>query len=60
MSMKGFCDQQSIDYRVFFYRKKVYYERNSKKIKQGALFPVNITLTRDESFVETIKFKSEL
>ncbi len=59
MSMKGFCDQQGIDSRAFYYRKKVYDEQNNRKIKQGALLPVNITLTRDESSVETIKSKSE-
>lgn len=59
MTMKRFSDQQGIDYRAFYYRKKVYDEQNSRKIKQGALLPVNICLTRDESPVETIKSKSE-
>ena len=35
MTMKRFSDQQGIDYRAFYYRKKVYDEQNSRKIKQG-------------------------
>ena len=59
MSLKSFCDEQGIDYRAFYYRKKVYDEQNSRKIKQGALLPVNISLAKDVSSIKATEPKSE-